>query len=145
MRSALAVLVSIAAAHLRIRLRQTVVAVGGVAIGVGFFLAVSGMMSGSQKDFIRTLVDSAPHIIVTDQRRGAARQPAETAFLGGAVSVRHATPRDEVRGLRNWAAMLEDVRSLPGAAAAPALGGRRIPDLCRANRRRGADRRGSSD
>ena len=47
MRSALSVLVAIAAAHLRIRLRQTVVAVGGVAIGVGFFLAVSGMMSGS--------------------------------------------------------------------------------------------------
>ena len=123
MRSALSVLISIAAAHLRIRLRQTVVAVGGVAIGVGFFLAVSGMMSGSQKDFIRTLVDSAPHIIVTDQRRGPARQPAATAYPGGAVSVRHATPRDEVRGLRNWAAMLEDVRSLPGAAAAPALGG----------------------
>ncbi|KAK0360596.1 hypothetical protein LTR94_026705, partial [Friedmanniomyces endolithicus] len=101
----------------------TGLAVGGVAIGVGFFLAVSGMMSGSQKDFIKTLVDSAPHIIVTDERRRPARQPAATAFPDGAVAVRHATPRDEVRGLRNWAAMLEDVRSLPGAAAAPALGG----------------------
>ncbi|MND56598.1 Lipoprotein-releasing system transmembrane protein LolC [compost metagenome] len=123
MKSSLSVLTAIAAAHLRLRLRQTIVAVSGVGIGVGFFLAVSGMMSGSQKDFIRTLVDSAPHIIVTDERRRLATQPAPLAFPQAAVSVRHATPKDEVRGLRNWTAMLEDARALPGAAAAPALGG----------------------
>lgn len=119
----LSVLAAVAAAHLRIRLRQTIVAVSGVGIGVGFFLAVSGMMSGSQKDFIKTLVDSAPHIIVTDERRRPAPQPAPAAFPQAAVSVRHATPKDEVRGLRNWTGMLEDVRALPGAAAAPVLGG----------------------
>ncbi|MCA3758105.1 MAG: ABC transporter permease, partial [Phenylobacterium sp.] len=50
MRTHLGVLVRIAAAHLAVRTRQTVVAVAGVAVGVAFFLAVSGMMSGSQKD-----------------------------------------------------------------------------------------------
>lgn len=144
MRSALAVLVSIAAAHLRIRLRQTVVAVGGVAIGVGFFLAVSGMMSGSQKDFIRTLVDSAPHIIVTDQRRG--RRDNRRRRLFWAAPFPCVTPRRGTRcGVCGTGRPCSRTCARFPARRLRRRWGRRIPDLCRANRRRGADRRGSSD
>ena len=119
----LSVLGGVAFAHLLVRTRQTLVATLGVAVGVGFFLAVSGMMSGSQKDFIRTLIDSAPHIVVSDERREATRQPALDAFPGAAVSISGVKPTEEVRGLKDWPAMLADARTLPGAVAAPSLTG----------------------
>lgn len=117
------VLANIALAHLRVRARQTLVATLGVAIGVGFFLAVSGMMVGSQKDFIRTLVDSAPHIIVRDEQRRPVRQPALDAFPAAAVAIRGLRPQEEVRGLKDWPAMLADARAIPGSLAAPSLTG----------------------
>lgn len=117
------VLAGIAFAHLWVRARATFVATLGVAIGVGFFLAVSGMMVGSQKDFIRTLIDTAPHIIVRDERRLPNRQPALTVFSGAAVAIKGLRPQEEVRGLKDWPAMLADARSQPGALAAPSLSG----------------------
>jgi lipoprotein-releasing system permease protein len=119
----LALLLGIAFAHLRVRVRQTLVAMLGVAVGVGFFLAVSAMMVGSQADFIRTLIDSAPHIIVRDETREARPQPALDAFEGAAVEVHGLRARDEVRGLKDWAAMLADARAIDGATATPALMG----------------------
>lgn len=123
MSSVAGVLAEVALAHLRVRARQTLVATLGVAIGVGFFLAVSGMMVGSQKDFIKTLVDSAPHIIVRDEQRKPVRQPALDAFPDAAVAIHGLRPQEEVRGLKDWPAMLADARAIPGALAAPSLSG----------------------
>jgi lipoprotein-releasing system permease protein len=117
------VLAGVAFAHLAVRTRQTLVSSMGVAVGVAFFLAVSGMMSGSQADFIKTLVDTAPHIIVSDQQRSPSRQPAVEAFRDAAVAVRGVRPQEEVRGLKDWPAILADARSLPGATAAASLSG----------------------
>ena len=118
----LLVLARVAFSHLWVRLRPTVVATMGVAVGVGFFLAVSGMMVGSQNDFIQTLVNSAPHIILSDDQRSPNRQPAMDAFHG-AIQIQGVRPEDEVRGLKDWPAMLADVRALPGTVAAPSLNG----------------------
>ena len=82
----LRLLASIAARHLVGRRRQTLVAVSGVAVGVGFFLAVSAMMIGSQNDFIKTLIDAAPHILVCS---GAGGGPAGDPQGSGTVAVRH--------------------------------------------------------
>lgn len=117
------VLVGIALAHLRVRTRTTVVASLGVAVGVGIFLVTSSMMLGSQNDFIRTLVDSSPHIIVKDERRGASPQPLREANPDAVVDIRGVRPRDEVRGLKDWPAMLAEARALPDAVAAPSLVG----------------------
>jgi lipoprotein-releasing system permease protein len=117
------VLAGVAFAHLRVRKRQTFVASLGVTVGVGIFLATSGMMVGSQNDFVRTLIESAPHIIVKDERRGASAQPLEEAFPDAVISIHGVRPRDEVRGLKDWTAMLADARALPGAIAAPSLSG----------------------
>ncbi|MBI1196916.1 MAG: FtsX-like permease family protein [Phenylobacterium sp.] len=116
-------LLGISMAHLVVRTRQTLVATVGVAVGVGFFLAVSGMMVGSDKDFVRTLIDAAPHVIVRDEQRAGARQPARDAYPGAAVAVAGVKPAEEVRGLKDWPAMLADARALPGAIAAPSLSG----------------------
>ena len=113
----------IAFAHLSVRARQTSIAILGVAVGVGFFLAVSSMMVGSQVDFIRTMIDSAPHIIVRDEVREPPEQLAIEAFEGAAVEIHGLRARDEVRGLKDWPAMLTVARALDGATAAPALSG----------------------
>jgi lipoprotein-releasing system permease protein len=48
----------IAWTHVRTRLRQTGVAVAGVAVGVGFSIMMAALMQGSQEDFIRQLVNA---------------------------------------------------------------------------------------
>lgn len=121
--SGVGVLVSIALAHLRVRTRQTLVAALGVTVGVGIFLATSGMMVGSQSDFVRTLVNSAPHIIVKDEHRGPSSQPLREVYPNAAIAIRGVRPRDEVRGLKDWPGMLADARALPSAIAAPSLTG----------------------
>lgn len=113
----LRLLASIAARHLAGRPRQTLVAVSGVAVGVGFFLAVSAMMIGSQNDFIKTLIDAAPHIIISDELRSPPPQPGVS--LGAAIALRHYKVRNEVRGLK----ILRTVNALPGAVGSPSLTG----------------------
>jgi lipoprotein-releasing system permease protein len=116
-------LASIASKHLSKRQRQTIVAVAGVAVGVGFFLAVSALMIGSQNDFVKTLIDVAPHIVVSDEVRSPAPQPAVTAFPGAAVDVRHYKPRTEVRGIKDWQAIMRWIERRPDAVGSPSLSG----------------------
>jgi lipoprotein-releasing system permease protein len=119
----LALLVDIALKHLARRRRQTAVAVSGVAVGVGFFLAVSALMIGSQNDFVETLIDAAPHIIVSDELRSTPPQPGVRAFAGAAVELRGYKVRNEVRGLKDWPAILRAAEAEPGAVASPSLTG----------------------
>ncbi|MBB4641932.1 ABC transporter permease [Rhizorhapis suberifaciens] len=116
-------LLDIAFRHLAGRTRQTVVAVSGVAIGVGFFLAVSALMMGSQRDFVTTLIDAAPHIIISDELRSPPPQPGLRVYRQGAVELHGFKIRNEVRGLRNWQEILRTVNALPGAIASPSLSG----------------------
>jgi lipoprotein-releasing system permease protein len=76
-------LIHIASRHLLVRRRQTLVATSGVAVGVGFFLAVSALMVGSQNDFVRQLIDVAPHIIISDELRSPRPNPASRPIRAG--------------------------------------------------------------
>ena len=116
-------LVHIAAKHLLMRRRQTAVAVSGVAVGVGFFLAVSALMVGSQQDFVKTLIDTAPHIIISDERRSPPPQPGVAAYPSGAVELHGYKVRSEVRGIKDWQAILREVNQIPGAIGSPSLSG----------------------
>lgn len=116
-------LVSIALRHLSRRRRQTMVAVSGVAVGVGFFLAVSALMIGSQNDFIRQLIDAAPHIVISDELRSPAPQPGARVFRDGAVELHGYKVRNEVRGIKDWQAVAAAVNAVPGAVASPSLTG----------------------
>lgn len=119
----LGLLAGIAARHLAKRKRQTIVAVAGVSVGVGFFLAVSSLMIGSQNDFVETLIDAAPHIIISDEIRSPSPQPAVAAFPGAAVAVRGYKPRNEVRGLKDWQEILRAANGIDGAVGSPSLSG----------------------
>lgn len=65
----------VALGHLTSRRRQTLVSLSGVVLGVAFFLAVSSLMRGSEKDFLKRMVDNSPHITVSDEFRHAQPQP----------------------------------------------------------------------
>lgn len=92
-------ILDIAVTHIVGRGRQTIVAVLGVAVGVGFSIAMAALMQGGQDDFIRQLVDTMPHVDITDEHRTARRQPAEDVFTTVAIS--GLRPRDDRRGIIN--------------------------------------------
>jgi lipoprotein-releasing system permease protein len=117
------VVVQIALAHLRGRKRQSAVSMAGVAMGVGFFVAVGALMEGSQQDFISTLIDAAPHITVKDEFRMPPRQPVETRYEGGAIQIDGLKPEEEVRGIRRARARVAWLDTQPGMSAAPTLRG----------------------
>lgn len=73
-------ILDIAWTHIRSRVRQTLVGMLGVAMGVGFSIMMAALMEGSQRDFVTELVDSLPHIRISDERRTSPPQPAEGAY-----------------------------------------------------------------
>ena len=113
----------IAVTHLVNRKRPTLVSLVGIVLGVAFFLAVSSLMRGSERDFIKRLVDNSPHITVSDEYRNPRVQPAVARWPEGAVEVRRVKPLTEVRGIRGHAQKLAFIESLPGLRAAPVLVG----------------------
>lgn len=116
-------ILGIAAKHLGKRRRQTAVAIAGVGIGVGFFLAVSAMMTGSQNDFIKRLINSAPHIIISDEIRSPPPQAAVRGFPGAVVEIHGYKTRNEVRGLKDWQEIVRAAQAERGAIVAPSLSG----------------------
>lgn len=65
----------IAIKHLLARKRQSLVSLMGIVLGVAFFLSISSLMQGSEKDFIKRLIDNSPHITIVDEYRNPRRQP----------------------------------------------------------------------
>jgi len=106
----------IAWTHVRSRARQTLVAVAGVATGVGFSIMMAALMVGSQNDFMRQLIDALPHIAVSDEQREPQRQPAEIAFA--AAEIHGLTPERRRRGIKNPMAIMAALSAwVPGAVA----------------------------
>src|SRR5690606_33945536 len=92
-------LLELAITHILGRGRQTVVAVAGVALGVGFSIAMASLMQGGEDDFMAQLVDTMPHVQITDERRTARRQPAEDVFAVAAIA--GLRPKEDRRGILN--------------------------------------------
>lgn len=116
----------IALTHLTSRKRQTIMSLLGIALGVAFFMAVSALMRGSERDFIKRLVDSAPHITISDELRAPPSQPVVTHYGEGAVALRSLKPKTETRGIRGYKQKLAWIATLGGVRAAPVLSGQAI-------------------
>jgi hypothetical protein len=112
---------SIAFAHLWARKRQTGVSIGGVMLGVAIFVGIGGMMNGFHHYFLSQLVDTNPHIVMSDEIRQAAAQPLTTLHPDGAVEIHRVLPRDPVRGIAGAAAIVGALNAMDGVAAAPSL------------------------
>ena len=103
----------IAWTHVRARVRQTGFAVAGVATGVGFSIMMAALMQGSQDDFTRRLVDTLPHITVSDERRTPPLQPAQKFFE--AAEIHGLKPEARRPGIKNPLAIMAALESwLPG-------------------------------
>ena len=120
---AMKIQLDVALGHLTHRRRQTLVSLSGVVLGVAFFLAVSSLMRGSEKDFLKRMVDNSPHVTVSDEYRKAQPQPAWTAWPDGAVLTHHVKPPNEPRGIRGHRQILEFIEAQEGVRAAPVLQG----------------------
>ncbi|MEQ9518289.1 MAG: ABC transporter permease [Parvibaculum sp.] len=116
----------IAIAHLVHRTRQTLVSVLGVALGVGFFIATSAMMQGSEQDLTNRLVDSQPHVTIKDEFRTPSVQPIFTQFPEGAIELKGVKPRERLRGIKSYKAKVDEIELQPGFVASPVLTGQAI-------------------
>ena len=117
---------SIAFAQLMARKRQTAVSIGGVMLGVAIFIGIGGLMNGFHNYLLSQLIDTNPHIVISDEFRDAATQPLVALHPDGAVEIRRVLPRDPVRGVSGAAAILEALNAMEGVAAAPSLTGQVI-------------------
>ena len=106
----------IAWTHISARSRQTSVAIAGVATGVGFSIMMASLMQGSQQDFINRLVDTIPHITVSDERRSPPLQPAEQFY--DSAEIHNLTPEVRRPGIKNPLATIAALDAwIPGAVA----------------------------
>jgi lipoprotein-releasing system permease protein len=119
-------LVSVAMRHLLARKRQSLVSLMGIVLGVGFFLAISAMMQGSEADFIRRLVDNSPHITLQDTYRNPTAQPVAQAYPNAVIGIRRVKPETETRGIRGYARILDAIRARPGLRASAVLTGQAL-------------------
>jgi lipoprotein-releasing system permease protein len=103
-------ILDIAWTHVTARVRQTLVGMAGVAMGVGFTIMMAGLMEGSQIDFLRQLVDTMPHVTVQDERRAPPPQPADREYgavqmsgvanVGSRPGIKY--PETAMASLRSW-------------------------------------------
>jgi len=114
-------LLGIALKHLFARKRQSIVSLIGIVLGVAFFLTISSLMQGSEKDFIRRLVDNFPHITIVDEFRKPRLQPVQQLYPDAAVEIRRVKPETEPRGIRGYEQTLEYLRAIPGVRSSPVL------------------------
>jgi lipoprotein-releasing system permease protein len=106
----------IAWTHVRTRVRQTGFAMAGVATGVGFSIMMASLMQGSQEDFIGRLVNTLPHVTISDERRRPPEQPAEAAFE--AAELHGLKPEARRRGIKNPLATMAAIEAwVPGGIA----------------------------
>ena len=114
--AAMNLILDIAWTHIRARSRQTAVAIAGVATGVGFSIMMASLMEGSQNDFISRLVDTIPHITVSDERRAPPLQPAERFY--DSAEIHNLRPEVRRPGIKNPLATVAAMEAwLPGNAA----------------------------
>ncbi|KTD66135.1 ABC transporter permease [Legionella spiritensis] len=116
-------LLHIALKHLLARKRQSIVSLSGIILGVAFFLTISSTMQGSEKDFIRRLINNLAHISISDEFRNPRRQPILKYYQTGALELRHVQPVTETRGIRGYKKILRYLDSFPDLIAAPVLKG----------------------
>ncbi|MEP3429015.1 MAG: ABC transporter permease [Roseibium sp.] len=114
----------IAATHVRNRLRQTIVSTLGVALGVGFSIAMAGLMEGSQRDFMFKLIDAIPHVEIKDEQRYPAPQPASQVY--DAVAFHGLRPLEDLRGIRNPTEALASLRDWVNGNIAQRLSGQAV-------------------
>lgn len=108
------------------RKRQSIVSLLGIVIGVAFFLAISSLMQGSQRDFIARLVDKSPHITISDEYRNPEKQPVSFVYPDALIELRSLKPQSDTRGIRGYRQIVDFIRTIPGTKVSAVLSGQAI-------------------
>jgi len=116
----------LALSHLLSRKRQTIISLLGICVGVAFFMAISGLMRGSEYDFMQRLVENAPHITVYDEYRTGRKQPLDIEEPSAIYQLRGIKPRIEINGIRHYKQSLKTIRAMDGLVAAGILQGQAL-------------------
>jgi lipoprotein-releasing system permease protein len=122
----MSLILDIAWTHVRARVRQTGFAVAGVATGVGFSIMMAALMQGSQDDFTHRLVNTLPHITMSDDRRNPPPQPSEKAFAS--AEIHGLTPEARRPGIKNPMATMAALEAWVAGAIGPSV---KVPVIVR--------------
>lgn len=114
---------SLAVAYLANRKRQSVISIAGVAMGVGFYIAISAMMQGFHNHFIEKIIHVAPHVVMKDEFRTPQRQPAAMRHPEAVLMLSGVKPKDERRGIRGGLRIAKEIARLEGVHVSPVLRG----------------------
>ena len=96
---------------------RRLVAVAGVATGVGFSIMMAALMEGSQHDFMRQLIDALPHITVSDERRQAPRAAGRDGLRGRRDPRPYARGAPQAASRIRWPSWRALEAWVPGAVA----------------------------
>jgi lipoprotein-releasing system permease protein len=118
-------LLDIALTHLAGRVKQSVIAVTGVALGVGFFVSMAAMMAGFHGHFEQTIIDVSPHIVMEDEYRERPRQAVNIKFDydSSAISLQGIKPKEEIRGIKDGEKIVRALDEMSGLYVSPTLEG----------------------
>jgi len=92
-------ILDIALTHVLARGRQTLIAIFSVATGVGFAIMIAAMLEGTESNFIDMLVNTIPHVVISDEPDRPAPQPAHAVY--DAAEIRGLMPQVRRRGIKN--------------------------------------------
>lgn len=118
-------LLDIALTHLSGRIKQSVIAILGVALGVGFFISMAAMMQGFHGHFEQTIIDVSPHIVMEDEYRERPRQAVNLKFDPdkNLVVLQGVKPKEEIRGIKDGEKIVAALDKTPGLYVSPTLEG----------------------
>lgn len=106
-------LLNIALALLRARLKQSIVAAAGVTFGIAMFIALVSFMTGLNKMLDSLIVNRTPHIRIYNAIVPSKTQPIDLAgeFAGSRNFIQSVKPKDEGKQLYNAARMIKAIRA----------------------------------
>lgn len=112
----------IAFVHLMSRKKQTLIASLGVTFGIAIFIAMIGMMTGTNELLEDLTLSTTPHIHI--YRDIGRREPSVLSRVSGKseiVSIIHEKPKEEQKKLRNALSTLQYIRQDPDVYGASPL------------------------
>lgn len=106
-------LLNIAFALLRARMKQSIVAAAGVTFGIAMFIALVSFMTGLNKMLDSLIINRTPHIRIYNAIVPSKTQPIDLAgeFLGSRNFIRSVRPKDEGKQLYNAARLIKAIRA----------------------------------
>ena len=106
-------LLNIAFALLRARMKQSIVAAAGVTFGIAMFIALVSFMTGLNKMLDSLIINRTPHIRIYNAIVPSKSQPIDLAgeFAGSRNFIRSVRPKDEGKQLYNAARLINAIRA----------------------------------